>query len=190
MSLGALLAQSVFLDGHLIQDSPDVVHELLALPAADHLDALVNTSLCAQIDGVFEFSQLRGDNWLDRVHPFLLIGVIHGKISKFLEHHEHIAGAGTVGLEKGRFAGNQVAALPSLRILEQAERTGNVFKDLVCMRHRLVGAHQLVDAGVGDRADDYEQCKRQRKSRCYFSSEGPIVDHDFLSPIISNMEAK
>ena len=75
------------------------------------------------------------------------------------------ASACAVRLEERVVAGDDVAALPGLGVLELAEDVREVLDDGVGVGHRVARLRERVDAPVGDGADDREQDERRRRSR-------------------------
>src|ERR1700736_537910 len=72
----ALLQQLTFLVVHLIENAAKIVHKLLPCPPTDNLGRLFEVTFPAQVDRLFKLSELRCNERLRFIDPFLLTWVI------------------------------------------------------------------------------------------------------------------
>ena len=174
----ALLQEPALLGVHVIEYAPQIVHGALALAAPDQLHRLIGISRPAQVDRLLQFREFAGDERLDHIEALLLMGIVLRQFAKLLEHREHLRRAGVIGVQEGLLAGDDVAPLPGLRILEQAEDARNVLQHLVRVGHPPTRARELGEARIGHHADGHQQHQRQRESSGDLSSESPVVNHE------------
>jgi hypothetical protein len=181
--IGALLEQVALALVGLHNDRADLVHGDLAGVRHHDLEGSIESLGSAQVDGFLEFGQFGINQRRNARQPPLLVGIVGGQPVQVRERGVARDEGRLIRLEIGIVAGEEVAALPGLGILELGQQAGKLAAHLVGVRHPGVHLDQVGGVTVGNgRNDDQRQCPEAEAGN-QPSADRPICEHAHRSSL-------
>ena len=164
----------------LRHEGADGVHLPLADPLPDASAGGLGALVPLQLEHLAQPGEPGRGQALQVPHPHLLAGVVPGERAQAGEVLADLGGGGLVGREIARLAGDQVAALPRLGVLDGRHRPFELGQDPMGVSHPAFVLDEPQRRAVGDGAVDDQPQEQDREGDdelSFAEPAHPVADH-------------